>query len=139
MLQISPHVTLSMDELEFSFAKSGGPGGQHVNTTSSKVLMKWHPLSSAINPGIKRRFMEKYASKLDGEGFIQITSQLTRERERNKTDCCTKLIVMLRSVVDPPRKRIKTKPSKSSIEKRIAGKKARGAIKRSRTYGDQDN
>ena len=138
MLQISPTVAVPIDELELSYAKSGGPGGQHVNKTNSKVMMRWQPATSSIHAGVKRRFLEKYAGRLDGEGFILIVSQLTRDRERNIKDCCEKLTEMLRSVLTPPKKRIKTKPSRSSIEKRLEGKKARSVIKRSRTSHDDD-
>ena len=139
MLQISPELALPMSELQFSFARSGGPGGQHVNTTCSKVLMKWHPASSSLPPGITFRFQSKYATRLDTEGFLLITSQLTRERERNIDDCCAKLIRMLRTVLQPPRKRVKTKPTRAAVERRLEGKRVRAAVKRSRSRADSDD
>jgi ribosome-associated protein len=132
MLYVSPSIKIPMRELSFTFARSSGPGGQNVNKTSSKVQMKWHVASSVLKQDIKQRFIEKYASKIDTEGFINIMSQQSRDRDFNKQDCCDKLVTMLQSVLTPPKPRKETKPTYGSVQKRLSGKRIRSEIKKQR-------
>ncbi|MBX9685911.1 MAG: aminoacyl-tRNA hydrolase [Candidatus Obscuribacterales bacterium] len=120
-------------EYEFSFARSGGPGGQNVNKVNSKAILRWSPVNSASLPdAVKSRFLEKYASRITLEGELIITSQKFRDQNRNAEDCLLKLDEMIGSVTTPPVLRRKTKPSKASVARRVEGKRITSAKKQQR-------
>ena len=120
------------DEIQFRFARSSGPGGQNVNKVNSKVLLRWNVEASALREDIKLRFREKYPQEITKAGDVVITSEQYRDQSRNKEVCLERLYSMLSSVRLPPKKRKKTKPSRSAKEKRITQKKQIGAKKASR-------
>jgi len=116
-------------ELEFSFARSSGPGGQNVNKVNSKVILRWHAVESgALRPEVLARL----ASQLTNDGDLVITSDRYRDQPRNREDCIEKLRALLLAAATPPRPRKKTRPTRSSAKRRLAGKKARSDTKRLR-------
>lgn len=120
-------------ELEFSFVRSGGPGGQNVNKVSSKAQMRWGALASTSLPAaVKNRFMLKYASRVTTGGDIIIISQKYRDQLRNAEDCREKLREMIASVASPPKLRKATKPSKGAVERRIQTKRKQSERKQQR-------
>lgn len=124
MIEITPQISLADDELSFTYARSGGPGGQNVNKVSSKVTMRWHPGNSPSLPeDVKSRFLVQQGSRLTTEGELLITSQKTRDQGRNQEDCLEKLREMIARALFVPKKRKATRPSRGSIERRIQNKK----------------
>ena len=86
-------------EFEFSFARSGGPGGQNVNKVNSKAILHWDITSSpSITAPMKNRFLEKYGSRLTLEGVLVLSSQQHRDQITNVEECLEKLKEMLESV-----------------------------------------
>ena len=136
MLEITPTLTLPADELSFTYARSGGPGGQNVNKVSSKVVLRWNPRASPTLPeDVRARFLTQQRSKLTNEGEILITSQKTRDQGRNTEDCLEKLRMLIVRALHPPKVRKATKPSRGSKERRLTDKKMQGKRKRERQHG----
>jgi len=120
-------------ELRFSYARSSGPGGQNVNKVESKAVLRWDVARSRAVPGdVRARFLERFASRITGEGELVLASQRYRDRERNVADCVAKLQAMLTEVAAPPKPRKKTRPSSGARERRLEAKRARARTKRQR-------
>lgn len=133
MLQITGALVIPEAELEFTAARSSGPGGQHVNTTASKVQLRFHVAASPSLPAWARAILlEKLASRLDADGWLQVSSQETRSQHRNRELALEKLRLLLSAALTPRRPRRPTRPSRSSEEKRLQRKKQRGLRKRER-------
>jgi ribosome-associated protein len=132
-IEVNERVRIPAHEIELSYARSGGPGGQHVNKTSSKVLLRWSPATSeALSDADRARLLEKLAPRLTEDGELLITSERHREQSRNVDDAVAKLVDVLRAALRRQRKRRKTKPTQASKRRRLDAKKRRGDTKRTR-------
>jgi ribosome-associated protein len=119
MLNVGANIQVDENEFDFSFARSGGPGGQHVNKTSSKVILRWKVDESPGVPGaVKRRFKQQFRTRINDDGELVIDCDDTRSQHRNKELVIERLADMLKSVARPPKRRIKTRPSRSKLAKR---------------------
>ena len=124
-------IELPHDEIELTFARSSGPGGQHVNTSDTKVTLRWDVSSSPSLPeDVKERFIGLYGSRLTKEGVLVMSSEGSRSRQRNIDAVMKRLADMLESASQPPKPRTATRPSKASVERRLA-EKARRAERKS--------
>lgn len=120
-------------ELVYTYARSGGPGGQNVNKVNSKAILRWYPAANRSLPeAVRQRFLLKYGNRLSTEGELIITSQKFRDQLRNSEDCLNKLYAMLEAVRVAPIIRRPTKPSKASKERRIDCKRKDSMKKQSR-------
>lgn len=139
-LIVDDSYALPDDELEVSFARSGGSGGQNVNKVSSKVLLRYHFAASRAFPfEVKARLWQKLTNKLTDEGDLLVTSDLTRDQHQNLDDARDKLAAILRAALFVPKPRRATKPTKGSKRRRLEGKTRRGAIKQQRgRVSDED-
>lgn len=127
------NINLPVKELDFQFSRSSGAGGQNVNKVNSKVTLRWNlRKSKSLTNAIKKRFEESYPRKISEEGVVQITSQRFRTQARNIADCVEKLHSMLEDVRQAPKYRVKTKPTRGSVEKRIKSKKNKSDTKKNR-------
>jgi len=127
------HVVIPEAELRWTAVRASGPGGQNVNKVSSKVDLRFDfEDSAALSDELKARLRVKAALRLDAEGQIQITSQLTRNQSDNLEDAREKLAALLRSAMVTPKVRRKTKPSRAKKAKRVAEKRVHAAKKQSR-------
>jgi ribosome-associated protein len=134
-------VVIPPQELEWRFSRSGGPGGQSVNTTDSRVQLAFDVAGSPSLPEhLRVRALERLAGRLQ-DGVLVITASEQRSQFQNRRAAERRLGDVLReAMAPPPRKRRPTRPSKASIDKRIKAKKSRGETKRLRgragTRGD---
>lgn len=130
---INEAITIPASELRWQFSKSSGPGGQSVNTTDSRVSLSFDLSRSRAFPTYLRdRAMERLRNRLVG-GQITVHSSAERSQLQNRAAAADRLAQLLREAVAvPPPKRRATRPSRSSKERRIAGKKQRGETKRLR-------
>ena len=132
-LQVSSRILIPDAELRFTFARSSGPGGQNVNKVSSKATMHWDITQSpALPDDVKRRFLEKFASRITTLGEIVIISQESRDQPKNIQLCLDKLRGMILEVLVPPKKRRATKPTKGSKVRRLNEKKSKSQTKANR-------
>jgi len=138
-IRITERVRISSAEIELSYARSGGPGGQHVNKTSSKVLLRWNlTTSQALRDEDRAWLGERLATRLTEDGDLLVTSDKHRDQGRNVDDAVTRFAELLREALRRPKPRRKTKPSRSSQRKRMDEKRRRGDLKRQRRRKDDD-
>ncbi|RYZ81598.1 MAG: aminoacyl-tRNA hydrolase, partial [Proteobacteria bacterium] len=108
-----------LQEIEFSFTRSRGAGGQHVNRTESAVILRWNlPDTKAYGGLEKERLLKNLASQLTNEGDLLIRAETERDQIRNREEALRKFQEILTKALFVPKKRIKTKPTKSSQRKR---------------------
>jgi ribosome-associated protein len=133
MLEVTNGIRIPLDEFEWSFARSGGPGGQNVNKVASKAVLRWDfEHSPSVPDGVKARFRERFPSRLTTEGEVVLASELTRDQGRNREDCLAKLADLLRAVARPPKVRRPTKPTKGSQRRRVEAKRRQSVRKAGR-------
>lgn len=122
-----------LTEVDFRYSRSSGPGGQHVNRTETKVELRWLlPLSLAFTDIQKHRIETKLKNWINKEGFLIVSSDQFRARARNIQACQDRLKELLTEALKVQKKRRKTKPSKSSIKKRLDSKRRRSDTKKNR-------
>jgi ribosome-associated protein len=139
LLQITPQIQIAESELQFTYARSSGPGGQNVNKVNSKAVLRWRPGESALPAPVRARFLARHGGQLTTEGDLIVASQRYRDQGRNIDDCREKLAALIRAVAVPPKRRRPTKPTKASQERRIASKQVRSQRKAGRsTRFDRD-
>jgi ribosome-associated protein len=132
-------IILPETELEESFIRASGPGGQNVNKVSSAVQLRWDVRRSAALPDdVAVRLMKLAGSRLTRDGVLVITADRFRTQERNRADARERLQALLAAAEVRPVKRRPTRPSKGQKEKRLAGKAVRSGVKqgRSKVRGD---
>ena len=133
MLTITPTLQIPDSEFQFTFARSSGPGGQNVNKVNSKAVLRWSPAASPSLPeDVRSRFLARYASRLTTEGDLILTSQRSRDQNRNSEDCLARLREMLLAVTRKPVQRRPTKPTRGSHKRRLEAKRIQSGKKRNR-------
>lgn len=121
-------------EIDFEFTRSRGAGGQHVNRTESAAIIRWNVFKTrAFTEFKKNRLIEKLGPQLTTEGELLIRSETHRDQDSNRKECLRKFEEIIQKALFIPKKRIKTKPTKSSQRKRMDSKKLHGQKKQMRT------
>lgn len=124
---------LPYHEFQFETSRSQGAGGQHVNRTESAVLLRWNIKESQSLPvEIQNRLLLRLQNQLTTEGELLIRSQESRSQAQNKEQCLEKLLYLLKKALVQPKKRIATRPTRSSQRKRVEAKKIRADVKEGR-------
>ena len=136
-LDVPGVASIPLDEIEFEFVRSSGPGGQNVNKVSSKARLRWRP-GERLAPEVWTRFQRLYPSWTTEAGEVVVSSQKFRDAPKNKADCLEKLRAALEKAGRAPKKRIPTKPTRGSILRRLADKKRNSDKKKERGRRDFD-
>ncbi len=130
VLIVRPGLEIPASEFEFTFMRSSGPGGQNVNKVSTKARLRWPVETTESLPlAVKERFTKRYHRRLTNEGDLVLTSQRYRDQTKNVSDCLLKLRELIDSVIDVPKPRKKTKPTRGSKERRLKEKRSRAQKK----------
>ena len=136
MIPILPGLSIPEGDLEFVASRSGGPGGQNVNKVSSRVTLRFDlERTTALSPEQRSRVRTKLASRINKDGVLQVTSQLTRSQDLNRDDAISRFAELLRIALHQDKRRVATKASRSSKEQRLQEKKNRTQIKQARSSG----
>ncbi|WP_129663579.1 alternative ribosome rescue aminoacyl-tRNA hydrolase ArfB [Phytoactinopolyspora endophytica] len=136
-LRVRGSVVIPEAELRWRFSRSSGPGGQSVNTTDSRAELSYDlAASAALSPGLKERALRRLADRL-ADGVLTVSASEHRSQLRNREAAEARLVQILdEAIAPPPRARRPTKPSRGSIERRLAAKRRRGETKRRRRADD---
>jgi ribosome-associated protein len=136
MIRVNAQISIEEREIEESFVRASGPGGQNVNKLSTAVQLRFDVRGSPSLPAEVRARLERLAgARLTRDGVLVITAQRHRTQARNRDDALERLLELIRQAAVAPVKRRPTKPTKASRERRIEGKKRRAGIKRLRRAG----
>jgi len=134
MLEISPNLQIPDSELSESFIRASGPGGQNVNKVASAVELRFDVMHSAVLPEpLRARLLARRDRRLTADGVLVIQANRFRDQARNREDARARLIEIVRAALHVPKKRVATKPTRGSQERRIASKKKRAQHKQSRS------
>jgi ribosome-associated protein len=131
---------IPLHELTFRATKAGGPGGQHVNTSSTRVELWWNPrLSPALTDHERSLVVGALGHRLDGDGWLRLVSAATRSQLKNRDAVTARLQRLVAEALVPPKPRRKTRPPRSAAENRLKAKKRRSATKAKRRAPPRDD
>jgi len=134
MIRITGSISIDESEVSEEFIRASGPGGQHVNKTSTAVQLRFNvDASKGLPSEVKARLKALAGQRLTSEGDIIITSRESRSREQNRLDALEKLLELIRKAALRPKARRKTKPTRGAKEKRLKEKAKRGEVKKMRS------
>lgn len=126
-------IVIPAEALQWQFARSSGPGGQHVNRTSTKAVLRFDAANCpALPEDVRHRLVARERSRLTGDGCLVIASQRHREQPRNVADCLAKLSAIIERAARPPKKRRPTRVPRAARAERLNSKRRRSATKRLR-------
>jgi ribosome-associated protein len=134
MIQVTNSIALDEAELQESFIRASGPGGQNVNKVETAVQMRFDVRNSPSLPDYVKEKLERLAGKrLTNEGVLVITAQRFRSQERNREDAVERLVELIRQATERPKPRRPTRPTLASKKRRLEAKGRRSDIKKGRS------
>jgi len=140
-LNIAPGIEIPDDELTFTASRSGGPGGQHVNKTSSKVTLRFDVAHAPSLPGeVRARLLTALGERVGADGTVRVVCQASRSQFANRQTAAARLEALLAAALVPEVPRFATKIPRAEKRRRIESKKRRSGIKRARAIpSDHDD
>ena len=132
-LPVSASFAIPRSELQYRASRAGGAGGQHVNTSSTRIELLWDLThSTAVDETARQRLLEKLAARLDAEGKVRVVASDRRSQLQNRESAEARLVEIVRRALVIPKKRKATRPSKAAKQRRLTDKKKRSKQKKDR-------
>jgi ribosome-associated protein len=140
-LPVTARVVLDALECDIRATTGGGPGGQHVNRSATRIELRWHPATSAslaraLAPDHRDRVLARLARRLDADGTLRIVAAEHRSQRRNRTAALERLAAIVRAALPDPLPRKATRPSRAAVERRLEAKQRQARVKRQRRRPD---
>lgn len=136
---ITPELSIPVSELHFRFSRSGGPGGQHVNRTETRVELLFDVAQSpSLSAEQRQRLLARLGGFVDHDGILHIVSSVTRSQFDNRADTMVRFQTLLQRALQRPRHRIATRPGRGAQERRLQAKRQRSQHKQTRRRVDAD-
>ena len=136
MIPVTPTISLRDDELQFQFKLASGPGGQNVNKVATAAELRFDVAGSpALPEAVRARLRALAGNRMTQEGELLITARRFRSQERNRQDAIERLSALIQKAAEPPKPRIKTKPSRAAKQRRMDEKRRVGVKKQTRRFG----
>ena len=133
ILPITDQLAIPLSELDFRFSRSGGPGGQHVNRTATRVELLFDVAHSpSLTEEQRQRLLKRLAGRIDSEGILRVAAQSERSQLRNRQEAIERLQTLLRQALHIPKRRRRSKVPRWARERRLAQKRRRSETKRYR-------
>src|SRR3954468_5143559 len=133
ILQITDTIAVPRSELVYRASRSGGAGGQHINTSSTRIELLWDfQRTSALDDSEKERVRKKLAARIDAEGMVRVVSGNRRSQLQNRGAAEERLAALIRDALHVPKKRRATAPTRASKERRLDTKKQQSKKKENR-------
>ena len=132
MIYIAPNIRLSDHEVEFNATLAQGPGGQNVNKVNTAIQLRFDITTSSLPREVKQRLLRMADTRITKDGVLVIKAKEERSQLRNRDEALERLKEIIRQALVVPKKRIATRPKKSSVRKRLDSKTKRGLIKQQR-------
>jgi len=139
MIFVTETIGLDEAEIDIKAVRASGPGGQHVNKTSSAIELRFSVANSpSLSEGVKARLTKIAGSRMTLDGELLIFAQSHRSQEMNRQDAIGRLVALIQRATEVPEPRKKTRPTKASKERRLASKSRRGEVKAMRGRPEPD-
>ena len=133
-LRVSPTLTIPTDEIHEAASRSGGPGGQHVNRSRTRVTLRWNVAESrALDDAQRRRLRQRLAGRLTRRDHLVVHAGRHRSRHQNRELARERLAELVRDGLAQRTKRVATKPSRASRVRTLEAKRRRAVVKRTRS------
>jgi ribosome-associated protein len=134
MIAIAPGIALDENEIEFSFIRASGPGGQNVNKVATAVQLRFDiPRSISLPPPVRERLRALAGKRVSRDGVLVITAHRFRSQDMNRRDAVERLVELIRTSAFPRKTRRPTRPTRSSRQRRLESKRRHGEVKRGRS------
>jgi len=136
-IAVIPGITIPRDEIEARASRAGGAGGQHVNTSSTRIELRWNVRQSrAIDDATRQRIIEKLPTRIDADGTLRVVSSARRSQLQNREAAEARMAELVAEALYREKPRKKTKPSRAAKLKRLEEKKRHSERKKNRRGGD---
>jgi ribosome-associated protein len=138
-VRVTRTLEIPADEIDFTFSTSSGPGGQHVNKSETRVTLTWNVKESRVlGPRQRERILKQLSNRIDSAGRLHLSSSRFRSQWRNREDVTARLQELVADALRPAKRRVETRPTGASRERRLRAKRRRSQVKQARRIVNDD-